>query len=504
MIWCFVIVAIFQFMNGIDTLWQIIEPEKQLDLGPYDSISVYNGTTFIISGKPCKTGKSLALTILKIEQNIFIHFDDVSTNPKPINIDNGFGVVMTINQRTDHSDHLYRINIKPVVLNTTTHQVIDYLPGSLLEVHWMMDKAKCKRHIASSSDDLRNDPGFIKADQCTKSMRHGDFSTMCYKKSEALYMTVLNICDIPYSVKVISMLDSKEASIHTFTSEKFDEDLQITHGLLGSHCGLRVTQFHSHMKNHEKQHIQVQHVCKSIHAGRNYTVIDDSYFTIYGMLCPLSDCKTLNATNRRICKQKMFNEKGKMSEAVITTKLEVCEKTKIRAKVDMSVEGYPKNFSKMMEAMVDLFDNSKRESLHLGGTHPSLHLGNGFMQIDGGEVSLYVSADHHDNSHKFHVMLLRHFPHVEDRFPLIHDDVIIDEPDKPCSGVQPHKRSKTGVQPWLLIVLVLFGILLIVAVAIFLKWWRSRQHNYSNADIGLPYHIELDDDDFTIDQFDQE
>ncbi|XP_066928566.1 uncharacterized protein [Clytia hemisphaerica] len=238
------------------------------------------------------------------------------------------------------------------------------------------------------------------------------------------------------------MLDSKEASIHTFTSEKFDEDLQITHGLLGSHCGLRVTQFHSHMKNHEKQHIQVQHVCKSIHAGRNYTVIDDSYFTIYGMLCPLSDCKTLNATNRRICKQKMFNEKGKMSEAVITTKLEVCEKTKIRAKVDMSVEGYPKNFSKMMEAMVDLFDNSKRESLHLGGTHPSLHLGNGFMQIDGGEVSLYVSADHHDNSHKFHVMLLRHFPHVEDRFPLIHDDdVIIDEPDKPCSGVQPHKRT---------------------------------------------------------------
>ena len=47
-------------------------------------------------------------------------------------------------------------------------------------------------------------------------------------KSEAFYMTVMNICDIPYSVTILSMLDGQEASINTFTSEKFDGDLHIT------------------------------------------------------------------------------------------------------------------------------------------------------------------------------------------------------------------------------------------------------------------------------------
>lgn len=75
--------------------------------------------------------------------------------------------------------------------------------------------------------DTRHDAGFLPS-ACSRSMRHGDFSTICVMKSGALYMSVLNICDIPYSVKIVSMLNEDEASVHTYTSEKFDKPIQIT------------------------------------------------------------------------------------------------------------------------------------------------------------------------------------------------------------------------------------------------------------------------------------
>ena len=44
----------------------------------------------------------------------------------------------------------------------------------------------------------------------------------------ALYMTVLNICDVPYSVNVVSMLDTKEVSVHKYTAERSNDVLHIT------------------------------------------------------------------------------------------------------------------------------------------------------------------------------------------------------------------------------------------------------------------------------------
>lgn len=45
-------------------------------------------------------------------------------------------------------------------------------------------------------------------------------------------MSALNICDVPYSVKILSMLNELEASVHTYTSEKFDKKIQITRKFL--------------------------------------------------------------------------------------------------------------------------------------------------------------------------------------------------------------------------------------------------------------------------------
>lgn len=403
----------------------------------------------------------------------------------------------------------YHITIKVVRLNTTNHEVLQYLE-KVIEVEWYMNRNKCKTHIKSLIDSpskQASNAGFVPS-ACTRSIRHGDFSTICVIKNEALYMSALNICDVPYSVKILSMLNELEASVHTYTSEKFDKKIQITHNTVGGHCGLQLNSFHGHKNNHEKQHVRVDYVCTGSHGGRNMTVLDDSYYTVYGMLCPLSNCSITNSTTtHRTCNQKIYNRDGKKINSLVSTKLEVCESNKITAQVQYSVEGFSKTFSQEMIAMVDMLDNSKRKMLHLGTPSEKLVLysNNGFLGIDGGEVSLFVHPDEY-NSKKFHVMLLRHFPDDKDRFPLMHDDVIITgDANKSCQTKHLSRkdlkvRSK-GVQPWLIAVVIVLTILLIVGLALFLKWFRGRQHLYSNADIGLPYHIELEDEGLTSNNY---
>jgi len=58
---------------------------------------------------------------------------------------------------------------------------------------------------------------------------------------------------------------------------------------LGGDCGLMVKTFHSHTNNHEKQHIVLEYACTNPQAGRNMTLIDDSYYTVFGMLCGLCE-----------------------------------------------------------------------------------------------------------------------------------------------------------------------------------------------------------------------
>jgi hypothetical protein len=61
------------------------------------------------------------------------------------------------------------------------------------------------------------------------------------------------------------------------------------------------------------------------------------------------------------------------------------------------------------------------------------------------------------------------------------------------------------MKPWLLVIVVVLCILVVVALALFLRYWRSKQqHRYHNGETGLPYHIELDEEDFSIDQFERE
>ena len=59
----------------------------------------------------------------------------------------------------------------------------------------------------------------------------------------------------------------------------------------------------------------------------------------------------------------------------------------------------------------------------------------------------------------------------------------------------------SNMQPWLLAMIIILCVLLVAGLVLFIRWWRARQHLYSNAQSGLPYHIELEDDQFSIDQY---
>ena len=49
----------------------------------------------------------------------------------------------------------------------------------------------------------RPDDGLKKQSYCNESRRLGDFSTLCFKASQAIYVTIFNPCDVPYSVTIV-------------------------------------------------------------------------------------------------------------------------------------------------------------------------------------------------------------------------------------------------------------------------------------------------------------
>lgn len=44
---------------------------------------------------------------------------------------------------------------------------------------------------------------FKRQSYCDQSLRLGDFSTLCYKKDEVIYVTALDVCTSPYTTVVL-------------------------------------------------------------------------------------------------------------------------------------------------------------------------------------------------------------------------------------------------------------------------------------------------------------
>lgn len=495
------LIALFHFFFfwSIEATWIKATPGKQVDLGPYDSLVTWKNTTFIVSGHPCETGRTFSLSIIRIKHDpLFMHHEFIKKGWQVVQIDDSLAVSFEFQPKEHESKNHFFLRMKQVIINETTGEK-SFLPGFMMDLYWKLDQKKCLENSGLMTD--RSKYKFLEQRACTHSLRHGDFSTICHQSKKALYMTILNICDVPYSINVVSMLTDGEISVHKFTKDKDDSTpIQIVHTKEqhGS-CGLLVT-FHGHVKNHEKQHAQLKYVCSNTTLGENVTLIDDSYYTVYGMLCELTNCNR-SLVESHVCKQKIYNGAGQQVNAVFILSLDVCDKRNIIGKLNMKVDGFPKTFKTTLKATVELLDNSKRKILDLGTdlSQRKQHLHNGFEQIDGGEISLYVTQNKLKNI--FHVTLLRHFPNYFDRYPLLHDDFIIDKAEV-CVGrnkkvIQNRGTSPSGIRPWSIILIVACCILVIIGIVMLARWWRGR-HLYS-SELGLPYHIELDDDDFSID-----
>lgn len=88
--------------------------------------------------------------------------------------------------------------------------------------------------IVSMFSLAKNNPGFRPQKDCTYSKRQGDFSTLCYVEQRGIYITVMNICDVPYSVNVVSILsggvNDTTVENQTYTAEMDTSVIHLTGG----------------------------------------------------------------------------------------------------------------------------------------------------------------------------------------------------------------------------------------------------------------------------------
>ena len=71
------------------------------------------------------------------------------------------------------------------------------------------------------------------------------------------------------------------------------------------------------------------------------------------------------------------------------------------------------------------------------------------------------------------------------------------------------EKRRSGIAPWLLIVIVVSCIVGVVVIVLVVRYCRLKQHHRYHSgggddELGLPYHIELEENDFSIDQYDRE
>ena len=72
-------------------------------------------------------------------------------------------------------------------------------------------------------ETVSSDDGFMNSTFCDRSMRLGDFSTLCYISLKGIFLTVLDVCSVPYSITVLAIDAPHNVEvIKIFTAKKDD------------------------------------------------------------------------------------------------------------------------------------------------------------------------------------------------------------------------------------------------------------------------------------------
>ncbi|XP_065645015.1 uncharacterized protein LOC100211712 isoform X2 [Hydra vulgaris] len=450
--------------------------------------TTFNSTIIVLSAKPCVSKSFVSFTIMKTGSSSFFYNMKTDKSIDPVRIGNSSTAIL-LEMQSLSSDIVYKdrlhVKIRAVLLDKSGKRISSDFEN-IFEAYIPMHPSKCQESILGDNLDktagtIKLDQGFVSQNFCDKSMRLGDFSTLCYHSSKGIFLVVLDICTVPYSVNVLAINTLHHVEImKTFTAKK---DVLIPMkafgGIGGDECGVKLTMFHSHGFSHEKQHTVLAYSCKN--QPKAVDIIDDSYYTTYGLVCPESECTKLDVNKQNCTVNVTSNEKAVRMTAEIT--LNKCYLSKTSAHLNIQVEGF-KTFSADLEWSnhFTIRQNANRAVFDLD---QNAQVQNGYLPISGGEISLYVKEDLPMLA--FHVVVLRHYPEYTDAFPLVRS-IFSYNGGELCTKPPSTILVKTLV-PIVCILFVLF-----VVVAVFFIRRRLKQSYNKNGD-GLPYQIELNDDD---------
>ena len=255
--------------------------------------------------------------------------------------------------------------------------------------------------------------GFVRQQICNQALRLSEFSTLCYistKNSKSvpfgIYITSFDTCTVPTSVTMVAFTETGDKIIERFTQDKTDQFIETKN----STCGFKLE-----MRDHtgDLYHIVMYHGCSNTGL---VPLLNDSYYTELGMICPLANCKQVTPT-KQTCEQDWIDGKDSNVLGVSNVTLDICEdKTKVDYVVQIGKKHinptYP--FSREMHLIEDHLKNWHDQgyavALHIGyppdwlgeSSHPNKN-NTGYLYLDLGHVSLYIHEVKKEN--RIHVLV---------------------------------------------------------------------------------------------------
>lgn len=455
-----------------------------------------NQTVFLLSARPCYSDHAVSFTILRTGSQSFFYHNKTENNIDNVKIQIGtncYGIILDLHRHPHEEDYKSRLHVSVYWVKLFPNGTrADQKINNITDVYFTMETQTCAANKHGDNDTSTHmgvrspSVDFKRQSYCDQSLRLGDFSTLCYKKDEVIYVTALDVCTSPYTTVVLVSEPHRDLEIVEKLTASRKEAIHVKAAkTLGGECGVQL-EMHSHGSAQEKQHITLNRVCTNL-PGINNGLIDDAYFTTYGMICQPATCSRLTPSSYECNRTLISPNEGREANAKVRLNFNICTSITLIADVTVQIEGFKNVYNGHLvgEHHFTIHDNDFRHNFTLGG--PKVDPNKGYLPLDGGEISLFVKEDEKKNV--FHVMLLRHYPLYHDAFPLMHQDFYLER--KALCKRKSISHSSHASNAVKIVIPVLCVVVILILVVFAAWWWKKRKYGGT----GLPYQIELGDDD---------
>ena len=209
---------------------------------------------------------------------------------------------------------------------------------------------------------------------------------------QGVYFVGFGMCTVPYSVVVVSFTQSGLQFMQILTQDKTDAFMNVSKK---SNCGLKMKM---HALDAEEYNVALRYGCDQ----QMTELINDTYLTELGMICPLSNCTQVSKMSQN-CFVPWIYKKNETRLTDMNVTLEVC-KPLVEIKLSIFVHDEQEKILRFMETVKLIAGHE--DDWHESGYAKPLRLSlpnfaktkseqvisttNGYLYLDHGNISLYV------------------------------------------------------------------------------------------------------------------